>query len=66
MGLTSDEYQRIGAALEPAARAANNITDRAIISQAISLKRIADIIEGHPQKLGLIDSLFELVDRMKH
>jgi hypothetical protein len=36
-----------------------------LASIAISLKRIADVIAGDPQRLGLIDAMFEMQSRTR-
>jgi hypothetical protein len=41
-----------------------SVNDAALTSIAISLKRIADLIEGHPQRLGMSDALAMIADRM--
>lgn len=35
-------------------------------SIAISLRRIADVLEGTKDKMGVIDSLFEVVNNLKN
>lgn len=48
--------------LEPAAYAATTSdVEASMVSTAISLKRIADAIDGNPQKLGLVDSLYHAI-----
>jgi hypothetical protein len=42
----------------------SNITDSdALISMAVSLKRIADALTGTPKTLGVVDYFFEAVRR---
>jgi hypothetical protein len=36
----------------------------AMVSIAISLKRIADLMDGHPQRTGACDALAMIADRM--
>lgn len=36
----------------------------ALASIAISLRRIADAVEGNPQRLGLIEGILEAADRV--
>lgn len=50
--------------LEPEALRTCSDEYAATVSIAISLKRIADLMEGHPQKIGVCDALASIADRM--
>ena len=51
-------------ALEPKALETCSDEYAAMVSIAISLKRIADLMEGHLQKIGVCDALASIADRM--
>lgn len=52
------------AALEPAALSVGDDNSVALISIAISLKRIADEFDGKPDRLGMSDMIYEISNKV--
>ena len=52
--------------LEPEARDSRDAKEAALFSIAVSLKRIADAIDGDPQNTGMKHALAEMANRAFH
>lgn len=51
--------------LEPEAHDVTaSAADAALVSIAVSLKRIADVLQGDPQNMGIKHAVFDIVDRI--
>lgn len=66
MKMKPDDMLLFYDALEPVMRGASDcdVAELSLASIAISLKRIADAIEGTSLKLGLVDSLDNIIARV--
>ena len=60
----SEEHSPLAGKLEPETRAMRS--DVALYSIAISLKRIADAIDGDPQNTGMKHAMAEMANRAFH
>lgn len=59
-----DNLHPLDGKMEPEARDERSIQDAAMVSMAVSLKRIADVLSGDDKTSGLIHALGFLADRM--
>jgi hypothetical protein len=52
--------------LEPESDDTASVEREALISIAISLKRIADVLQGDPTNRGIVEHLFAVLDDASH